>query len=236
MNLGKTTMPLSLFAGQCVAMVGIVPMIIYADWLQWAICLVMYQCIVTIGISAGYHRYISHKTFQTNTATQFVMLFFAHIMMVGSAILWVANHREHHRYTDTDKDPHSPAHKGYFYSHFLQVFTEPKTRYMIDLIRNPVYRLQHKYYWELLMVWALLLYSIDPFALVYAWLAPAGISKLLGSLVYSFAHRNNKANNDVWVALVSGGEGFHLVHHNNPGLIRWHVLDTGGWFAELVKK
>lgn len=236
MNLGKTTMPILLFAGQVTAVMSLIPMFMYANLAQWLLCFIIYQCIVTIGVSIGYHRYIAHKSFETNVVWQIVMMFFAHIMMIGSAILWVSNHREHHKYSDTDKDPHSPEHKGYVYAHCLQVFTHPRTRYMIDLIRNPVYKYQHKYYWEILALWAIVLYLIDPFAVIYAWLAPAGISKIFGSLVYSFSHRQGKPHNDIWVALLSGGEGFHEVHHNNTRLTKWHNLDTGGLVIDLIKK
>jgi len=232
-QLGKTVMPVTLFIGQVVAMLSIIPMALYANLWQWGLCILMYQLIVTIGISVGYHRYFSHRMFKCPIWFEYVMLFFANIMMVGPATLWVANHREHHKYTDTDKDPHSPSHKGYFYAHFLQVFTSPKIKFMTDLLRDNKFKLQHKYFWEINIVWMLLLLAIDPFAVIYLWLAPAGISKIFGSLVYSYSHRGGKPNSDVWVGLLSGGEGFHEPHHDaNKRSYRWHKYDIGGLFIE----
>jgi len=225
-------MPIMLFTGQVIAMVSIVPMILIANWWQWLVCLLMYQLIVTVGISMGYHRFLSHKIFNCPRWFEYVMLFFAHIMMVGPATLWVANHREHHAYTDTDKDPHSPKYKGWVYAHFLQVFTIPKIKYMVDLLRDSLYKTQHKYYWILMILWVIALLLIDPWAILYAWLAPAGIAKLLGSLVFSFSHRNGHPNNDTWVALVSGGEGYHEPHHSNSRLSRWGKYDLGGLIIE----
>lgn len=236
MQLGKDNMQRSLFAGQVIAMLSIIPMAMYASAWQWIVCLIMYQLIVTVGISVGYHRFFSHRMFKCPTWFEYVMLFFANIMMVGPATLWVANHREHHKYVDTDKDPHSPTHKGYIYSHFLQVFTNPRKRFMIDLLRDNKFKLQHRFYWEINLVWGALLYLIDPFLVIYLWLAPAGISKLLGSLVYSYSHRGGKPNTDLWVGLVSGGEGFHKPHHDTPKLFRWHKYDIGGFFIEKCFK
>lgn len=236
LQLGKNLMPWSLFAGQVVAMLSIIPMIIYANWWQWLLCIFMYLNIVTLGISVGYHRKFSHRLFECPEWFEYVMLFLANIMMVGPALLWVANHREHHRYTDTEKDPHSPTHKGYIYSHFLQVFTNPRKKFMVDLLRQNKFKLQHRYYWQINLVWGALLYLIDPFLVIYMWLAPAGISKIFGSLVYSYSHRGGKPNNDLWVGLVSGGEGFHSPHHENTRLQRWHKYDIGGFFIEKFFK
>ena len=234
MNLGKKTMPRTLFAGQVIGMLSIIPMMLYGSMSEWLVTIMMYMGIVTLGISLGYHRYLSHRMFECNVVWQAIMMFFAHIMMVGSAILWVANHREHHRYTDTRLDPHSPSHRGWFYAHFLQVFTEPNIRYMTDLLRQPAYKFQHKYYWELLVVWAIILYVIDPFSIVYAWLAPAGFAKVIGSLVFSYSHRGAEPHNDAWVGYLTGGEGWHAKHHHDPSEYRWHSHDLGANIIDII--
>ena len=234
MNLGKKTMPRTLFVGQLIAMLSIIPLMVLGSLTEWIITVMMYLGIVTLGISLGYHRYLSHRMFECNVVWQVVMMFFAHIMMVGSAILWVANHREHHRYTDTRLDPHSPHHKGWFYAHFLQVFTEPNIRYMTDLLRKPAYKFQHTYYWELLALWAVILYVLDPFAIVYAWLAPAGFAKIIGSLVFSYSHRRSEPHNDAWLGYLTGGEGWHERHHTNPNSYRWHPHDLGANIIDII--
>ena len=104
---------------------------------------------------------------------------------------------------------------------------------MTDLLRDNKFKLQHRFFWEINILWMLLLLAIDPFAVIYLWLAPAGISKILGSLVYSYSHRGGKPHSDVWVGLVSGGEGFHEPHHDaNKRSYRWHKYDIGGLFIE----
>ncbi len=235
MQLGRT-MPHTLLAGQVLAMISIVPMIMYATWWQWLLGFVMYFNIVCLGISVGYHRLLSHRSFNCPKWLEYIFAWFGHIMMVGPAALWVATHREHHKYTDTDKDPHSPLHKGYFYAHFLQVYTFPRPRFMVDMLRNDVYKLQHKYYWELIALWAIILFLIDPFALIYLWLAPAGFAKIFGSLVFSYSHRDGKPHSDFIVGILTFGEGFHTVHHEKPYINLWHPWDIGGRFIRLVDK
>ena len=235
MQIGKTGMQWSLFAGQVVSMLAIVPMIMYATASQWAIAGAMYFGIMTFGLTLGYHRYLSHQYFECPRWLELTMLFFAHIMMVGPAILWVATHRAHHKYSDTDKDPHSPKYKGYFYAHFLQVFTEPNIKWAGRLLKDNLYRAQHVYYWETIFVFAMILLALDPFALIYAWLAPAGFAKLIGSLVFSYSHRKGEPHSDLLVGLITFGEGFHQQHHTNGRLVLWHPLDVGGRIIQLIK-
>ena len=76
-----------------------------------------------MGITMGYHRYYSHRAFKMPKWIEYYLLFFAHIMMVGPAITWVANHREHHKYVDTPKDPHSPHYRGWLMAYAGQVLS-----------------------------------------------------------------------------------------------------------------
>ncbi|OUU15776.1 MAG: hypothetical protein CBB97_23590, partial [Candidatus Endolissoclinum sp. TMED37] len=98
------------------------------------------------------------------------------------------------------------------------------------------YRLQVKHYWSINMAWLVVLTLIDPFAVIYAWLAPAGLAKLIGSLVFTYSHRNRKPNTDLWVGLITFGEGFHEVHHRKPRLHIWHPLDIGGQLIRLIDR
>lgn len=226
-------LPYSLLLGQVIAMLSIIPLLLYGIHVQWIFALMMYACIM-LSITILYHRLLSHRSFICPSWLEFTMAFFAHIMMVGPAIVWVANHRAHHKYADTELDPHSPKYKGYFYSHFLQVFAKIDFSLCRDIMRQPRYRLQVAYYWPIIFFWAYLLFVIDPFALIYAWLAPAGLAKLVGSLVFSYSHRGGKSHSDTWVGLLTFGEGFHLQHHEDPRTVIWHPLDIGGQLIKLI--
>jgi len=229
-------LPYYLLAGQLVAMTSVFTMIPYATPFEWLIALIVYFCIMTFGISMGYHRYFSHKMFKCPVWFEYVMLFFAHLMMVGPVIVWVANHRQHHRFTDTENDPHSPKHKGYFYSYFLQVITKIEFKYVRDLLKVNRYRMQVKYYWHVLFAWAGVLLLIDPFAIVYAWLAPAGLAKIIGSLVFSYSHRSGEPHDDWLVGMLTFGEGFHRQHHDKPSKVVWHNHDITGMMIKAIDR
>jgi len=228
-------LPYFLLAGQALAMLSIIPMFLYAEQWQWYITGAMYLGIMSLGISIGYHRYLSHKVLTMPKWLEYICMFFATIMIVGPAVVWVANHREHHKYTDTFRDPHSPWYKGVFTAYFLQVITKIDFRLAKDILRNPMCKFQAKYYKELLLTWLVMLLLIDPFAIIYAWLAPAGIAKLVGSLVFTYSHRNKKPHNDLWLGIITLGEGFHLEHHKKPRSDMWHPLDISGWIIKVVK-
>ena len=96
--------------------------------------------------------------------------------------------------------------------------------------------MQVKYYWHVILIWATLLFSYDPYALIYAWLVPAGFAKLIGSLVFTFSHRNRMAHSDMWVGLITLGEGFHDKHHENARTALWHPLDLGGQLIRMIDR
>jgi fatty-acid desaturase len=73
---------------------------------------IFYYFAALIGISIGYHRYFSHRSFKTSQYLEILMLFFGLICGGRSAITWAAVHRLHHSTSDTNKDPHSPKYVG----------------------------------------------------------------------------------------------------------------------------
>lgn len=228
----KRVFPFLLLLGQVVAILSTSLMLNATPW-QWAITLVVYCCMM-ISVTIGYHRLASHRSFNCPPWLRNILLFFAGIPFYGPAMVWVANHREHHRYSDTDKDPHSPFHKGWFRSYFLQVLSPIHLKYVRDLLKQDAYRKQTKYYWHMIAAYAGILYLIDPFAVVYAYLAPAGFSKLIGSFVFSYSHRNRVANDDFWLGMLTFGEGFHKLHHEKAAIHRWHKYDVGGILIETI--
>ena len=155
-------------------------------------------------------------------------------MMVGPALGWVAQHRQHHQFVDTDKDPHSPYYKGWVRAYFTQVLSIPKFSYVRDMLKVERYRVQASRYWEIISCWALVLLLTDPQAIIYLWLAPAGISKLVGSLVFSYSHRNRQPNTDWWLGMLTFGEGFHEEHHNNPRAKSYHKHDISGMIIKRI--
>jgi len=230
----KKIFPYLLLTGQVLAMFSI-PFMMYASAWQWAITLAVYCCIM-IGVTVGYHRLASHRAFDCPSEIRSILLFFGGISFYGPAIVWVANHRQHHRHVDTDNDPHSPYHKGWFRSHFLQVLAPIEFKYVRDLLKQEAYRRNTKHYWRYIILYTAFLALIDPFSVIYAYLAPAGFSKLIGSFIFSYSHRKRQANDDAWLGLLTFGEGFHKLHHEKASLHRWHKFDVGGILIEAIDK
>jgi stearoyl-CoA desaturase (delta-9 desaturase) len=229
--------PNSLLIGQIIAQLMIIPFIAYASPLEWGIMLFMYFYMLCFGVTIGYHRYLSHKHFVTSKFFEFFMYFGAHIMMIGPAIPWVAHHRKHHRFADTPEDPHAPIYKGFWYCYFCQVLIVPEIKYARDMLRSTIARMQIRFYWLINAIFGVTLYLIDPFAVIYAWLAPAGLAKVIGSLVFSYSHRNGKANEDTWLGLLTFGEGFHESHHEDQSNPAFHKKwDIGYHVIKAIKK
>ena len=78
--------PLTLLIGQTIAQLSVIPMFFIGTPVTWAICAFMYFGIMTFGITMGYHRYWSHYSFKCSKWLEYVIMFFAHIMMVGPSL------------------------------------------------------------------------------------------------------------------------------------------------------
>ena len=231
----KSWAPITLLAGQLIAQVTAILSLFLIDWTASTIAISLFVYIsIMLGITMGYHRYYSHKTFKMPKWIEYYLLFFAHIAMFGPAITWVANHREHHKYVDTEKDPHSPHYRGWLMAYAGQVLIDIDFKLVRDLLKDNLHRMQVKYYWHVIIVYAAILFSINPMLLIYAWLVPAGFAKLIGSLVFTYSHRGKKANSDTWVGIITLGEGFHDKHHVNARTALWHPLDLGGQLIRMI--
>ena len=90
-------------------------------WPAVAMCVTLYW-LRMFAVTAGYHRYFSHRAYSTSRVFQFVLAFLAQSTTQKSVLWWAAKHRHHHLYSDTPDDVHSPRHKGFFYSHLGWIF------------------------------------------------------------------------------------------------------------------
>jgi stearoyl-CoA desaturase (delta-9 desaturase) len=73
-------------------------------------------------IGAGYHRYFAHRAFRTSRVFQFMLAFMAQTSAQRGILWWAANHRRHHKHSDTELDVHSPVQRGFLYSHVGWIF------------------------------------------------------------------------------------------------------------------
>lgn len=196
----------------------------------------------TFFITAGYHRYFAHRSFRLGRVTQALFAFGGGTAAQKGALWWAANHRAHHRYADTDRDPHSPQ-RGFWWSHVGWILSDrfASTDYgaIGDFARYPELRWLNKHDWVapwslgvvsfLIAGWSGLVvgFFCSTILLWHATFAVNSIAHLRGRRRYatSDTSRNN------WVlALATFGEGWHNNHHHHPQSarqgFRWWELDV----------
>ena len=106
-----------------------------ATLFDWVVCISLYF-IRMFFVTAGYHRYFSHKTFKTSRWFQFFLAFMAQTSAQKGALWWAANHRIHHKHSDTPKDPHSMKIYGFLYSHLGWIMGPDYKATRYDLIKD----------------------------------------------------------------------------------------------------
>lgn len=183
-----------------------------------------------------YHRLLAHKSWTCPKFLERLFVLFATIGMTGTAISWVAVHRAHHAYADTEKDPHNPVHRGMFWCHFLSMFAKVEVKFAVHLLRDKFYEIQHKHYFTINAAYALAVFLIGgPMALVYAWLVPAAILWNAGSAIVSISHRKGYPQADSLLYFLTWGEGYHDTHHSSPRLSRFGKWDLGGFIIKQIE-
>lgn len=191
-----------------------------------------------IGGEIGFHRYFSHKSFETSHWKDKTLLILGSLNMVGSSISWCGTHRTHHVNTDKPGDPHSPYHQNWFNVWILNWKSFIiKPRYVSDFIKDPWHLFIHKYYFELclliLMLGLYLNYTITIFLLCLPSVIQFHVGSLLIDIVcHKFGYRNfdtkDHSRNNFWVNIFTGGSGLHNNHHASPGDY-YYVKRKGEW-------
>src|SRR5262249_29545 len=81
------------------------------SWVELGLLLGMYT-LTGIGVTVGYHRLFTHRSFETGSSVQFILAVLGSMAVEGPLLRWVAMHRRHHQHSDGTEDPHSPHHYG----------------------------------------------------------------------------------------------------------------------------
>lgn len=194
---------------------------------------IFYYFAALIGISIGYHRYFTHRSFTTTPYIENLMLFLGLICGGRSALTWAAVHRMHHAKSDTAHDPHSPVYKGAW-----NVLTSKWTvdyipkKYIVDLIKNPRIVWFHKYgkYVHLLYAMTMLALGVNFFIVFVA--VPFILSWFGFGMLNYFAHKNGKPADVPILNLLAPGEGWHKQHHLKPMATSLHKYDIAGVVIE----
>lgn len=220
-----------------------------------AVCLALYA-IRMFGVTAGYHRYFSHRSYKTSRAFQFILACLGAMAAQKGPLWWASHHRRHHGYSDTAEDIHSPIVRGFWWSHVGWFLCEKYEKTDVESIKDLAF------YPELQFLNRF--HAAPPLALAVVTLALGGVLRVFAPgmntsaaqmfvwgflistiLVYhgtfmvnSLAHvigwrrfaTKDHSRNNLLIALITFGEGWHNNHHYAPSSERqgfyWWEIDV----------
>merc|ERR1712000_80462 len=218
---------------------------------------IIYYFITGVGITGGYHRLWSHRAYDAALPIRMFLLAAASGAVEGSCRWWCRDHRAHHRYTDTDRDPYS-IQKGFFYAHigWMLIKQDPNKigrADISDLNADPMIRFQHRHYLWFAIVFGFVLPSLVCGVLFNDYVGGfyyAGVLRLVfvhhaTFCVNSVAHYignhtyadTNSPRDSFITALLTLGEGYHCFHHEFPqdyrNAIKWYQYDPTKLFVRF---
>jgi len=215
------------------------------SWPAFAVTVFLYWMCAGLGISMGYHRLHTHRSYQVPLALEYFFAVCGTLTLQGGPIFWVATHRIHHQKSDQPGDPHSPRDGGWWAHMGWLLVGESKhsntplmSKYAPDLVKDRFYVWLDYYHWVPIIVLGILLFAIGGVSFVLwgiclrvvvglhsTWLVNSG-THMWGSR--RFDTRDDSRNN--WlIALITSGEGWHNNHHAHPTSARhglaWYEFD-----------
>ncbi|MEM9109901.1 MAG: acyl-CoA desaturase [Planctomycetota bacterium] len=222
------------------------------SWTALAVCLGLYF-LRMFAITGFYHRYFSHKTFKTSRAFQFIMAVWGLTAMQRGPLWWAAHHRHHHRHSDEHPDLHSPKQHGTLWSHMFWFTTEAafgtNQKSVHDLAKYPELRWLDRFdtvvylgfaAGTFLLGWALGAMGLGTSGwqiLIWGFFVSTVLTYhgtyTINSLSHKFGSQRYKtgddSRNNVWLALLTLGEGWHNNHHHYQSSVQqgfyWWEID-----------
>jgi stearoyl-CoA desaturase (delta-9 desaturase) len=203
------------------------------------------------GVTGGYHRYFSHRSYKTSRFGQFVLAFLCQTSAQRGVVWWSAIHRHHHLYSDTEHDVHSPRHHGFLYSHVGWIFNpsswKPDYGTVRDLTRfkeitfldrftyTPAFLLGFGLWlwggWQMLVVG----FFWSTVALYHGTFFINSLAHVKGSQRYL---TGDDSRNNFWLALITLGEGWHNNHHHYQSSTRqgfkWWEIDITYYILKML--
>ncbi|HEY9648707.1 MAG TPA: fatty acid desaturase [Chroococcidiopsis sp.] len=222
------------------------------SWSAVALCVFLHWLTAACGITLGWHRLLTHRSFVVPQWLEYVFVFCGTLAMQGGPIWWVGLHRHHHLYSDQNVDHHDSS-KGFWWSHMEWMFYEVPAadeipRFTKDIAHDPFYRFLDKHFVLVQAAFAVFLYLVGG----WSFLVWGGFLRLVlvyhttwlvNSATHKFGYRSHKSGdrstNCWWVALISYGEGWHNNHHAyqysaRHGL-KWWEIDITWWMISGLK-
>ncbi|KAJ1987282.1 stearoyl-CoA 9-desaturase [Dimargaris cristalligena] len=228
-------------------------------WVSQTFYLTLVTYLLTgFGITAGYHRLWSHRAYDAPVVTRAILAIMGGSALQGSILWWCRDHRVHHRYTDTEKDPYG-AQNGFWYSHIVwMLFKKDKSKVgkadIDDLENDPVVRWQHKHYVAIMLTFSVVIPMLIAglgwgdwrggyfYAVILRMVIVHHATFCVNSLAHwlgdvSFDDKHSPRDHFI-TALVTFGEGYHNFHHQFPqdyrNAIKFYQYDPTKWLILVL--
>uniref|UniRef100_A0A1A9UUF5 Fatty acid desaturase domain-containing protein n=1 Tax=Glossina austeni TaxID=7395 RepID=A0A1A9UUF5_GLOAU len=237
---------------------------VHAKWPTRFFTIMLYL-MGTLAATAGSHRLWSHRSYKAKWPLRALLVFFNLTSFQLSCFHWARDHRVHHKFCDTDADPHNSS-RGFFFSHigwlliekYPLVVAKGKSLDLSDLYADRILMFEDKYYFKLTPIFAFILPVIIPMymwneSFITAFCAPFALRLIIvlhaqwsiNSAAHMFGWRpydkNINPTQNVGVSIICLGEGWHNYHHAFPWDYRaaeWggSSLNLAAAFIELCAK
>ncbi len=219
---------------------------------QAAAWLVGSYVVRMFAVTAGYHRYFSHRTFKTSRAFQLVLALLGMTTAQQGPLWWAAHHRRHHKYSDQPEDVHSPRQRGFVWSHMQWILARrhKATDYdrVRDLAKYPELRFMNDHDMLFVVATALVTYLAGGatglfwgffVSLVAVW----HVTFCINSLAHVWGRRRyatgDDSRNNAVLAVLTFGEGWHNNHHYYQRSARqgffWWELDLSYYALKVLE-
>ncbi len=234
---------------------GAVAALFMFSWPAFAIALFLYWMCTGLGISMGYHRLHTHRSYQVPLALEYFFAVCGTLTLEGGPIFWVATHRIHHQKSDRSGDPHSPR-DGAWWAHMGWLLVGKNTtgdtllmsKYAPDLAKKRFYVWLDRYHWVPMIVLAGLLFTIGGVQFVLWGICLRVVvglhcTWLVNSATHMWGSRRfdtlDGSRNNWLIALITSGEGWHNNHHAHPTSARhglmWYEFDLSWIQIKILK-
>ncbi len=235
----------------------------YFTWSGLGLTLLFHWMTGSLGICLGFHRLLTHTGLEVPKWVRNTFAFIGTMAGEGGPIIWTANHRKHHAYSDQPGDPHSP-HDGPWWSHafWLAFNTDNGDRegyvrkWVPDLAKDKFLMFLENWFLAIHIVFSgammAIAYAIDGWHLAISWLvwvtcvrmvAVLHTTWFVNSASHIWGYRNYETRDDSrnlwWVGVIAYGEGWHNNHHAHPRLAqhghKWWEFDMTYQVIRLLK-
>jgi sn-1 stearoyl-lipid 9-desaturase len=224
----------------------------FFSWQGVALMLFLHWVTGGLGITLGWHRLVTHRSFQVPKWLEYFFVFCGTLAMQGGPIWWVGLHRHHHLYSDQPVDHHD-SNKGFWWSHMGWMFREVPAvqeipKFTKDISSDPFYRFCDAFFFPIQIAFGFLLFNFGErvlgagggwsFVLWGVFVRLAFVyhcTWFVNSATHMFGYKSHESGDNSrncwWVAVVTYGEGWHNNHHAyqysaRHGLQWWEVDPT----------